>query len=86
MAQVTSLNISNFVDTGLTTPLPRYTFTLTVKWIDDTGVARTHGPQAYTYPNDLAAMPLIVRKRFAIDMISATARVALGVDTWSQYE
>lgn len=86
MAQVAEFNISNFVNTGLTTPLPRYTFTLEVKYMDDAGVARTHGPQTYTYPNDLASMPLVVRKAFAIKMIDAAARVALGLAQWSDYE
>lgn len=83
---VDQVNITNFVNTGLTTALPRYTFTLEVKYTDTAGVARVHGPQTYTYPNDLAAMPLAVRKAFAVAMIQATARVALGIDDWSQYE
>lgn len=86
MAQVNELNITNFVSTGQNTPIARYTFTLEVKYTDDAGVARTHGPQTYTYPNDLAAMPLAVRKAFAIQMIAATARVFLGIDTWENYE
>lgn len=86
MARVTELNITNFVNTGLNTSIARYTFTLEIKYIDNAGVARVHGPQTYTYPNDLTAMPLSVRKRFAIDMINATARVVLGVDTWEMYD
>lgn len=83
---VDQINITNFVNTGLTTALPRYTFTLEIKWTDSDGTARTHGPQTYTYPNDLAAMPLAVRRAFAEKMIMATARVALGIDDWSAYE
>lgn len=83
---VDEINISNFVNTGQTTPLPRYTFTLHIKYTDTNGVAREHGPQTYTYPNDLAAMPLAVRRAFAEKMITATARVALGIDTWEMYE
>jgi hypothetical protein len=82
---VDEINITNFVNTGLTTPLPRYTFTLHIKWTNDAGVQQTHGPQTYTYPNDLAAMPLNVRRAFAEKMITATARVALGIDTWEMY-
>lgn len=83
---VDQVNITNFVNTGQTTPLPRYTFTLEIKWTDSAGVVRTHGPQTYTYPNDLTAMPLSVRRAFAVAMITATARVALGIDSWEQYE
>lgn len=86
MASVNELNITNFTDTGLTTPMARYTFTLQIKWTDDSGVPHTHGPTTYTFPNDLAVMPLSVRKAFAIKMIDATARVALGVSAWSEYE
>lgn len=86
MANINEFNITNFVNTGLTTAIPRYTFTLEIKWTDDAGEQRTHGPQSYIYPNDIATMPLAVRRRFAIDMINATARVALGVSTWSEYE
>jgi hypothetical protein len=82
---VDEINITNFVNTGLTTPLPRYTFTLQIKYTNDAGVKQTHGPQTYTYPNDLAAMPLNVRRAFAEKMITATARVSLGIDTWEQY-
>ena len=83
---VDEINITNWVNTGLTTPFSRYTFTLEIKWTDDQGVHRTHGQQTYTFPNDLAAMPLLVRRRFANEMIVATARVALGIDTWEQYQ
>ena len=82
---VDQINITNWVDTGLTTPFSRYTFTLEIKWTDSTGVKRVHGPKTYTFPNDLATMPLAVRKAFANKMILATARVALGIDIWEQY-
>jgi len=83
---VDEINITNWVNTGQTRQMARYTFTLEIKWTDDQGVKRTHGPQIYTFPNDLAAMPLLVRKRFANEMIVATARVALGIDSWGQWE
>lgn len=81
---VDELNIKNFVNTGATTPFSRYTFTLEIKWTDNAGVKHVHGPQTYTFPNDLASMPLAVRKKFAIQMIAATARVTLGIDDWEQ--
>lgn len=83
---VNEINIDQFTNTGLTTPIPRYSFRLHIVWTDEAGEQRTHGPQTYLYPNDIAAMPLSVRRRFAIDMINATARVALGIDTWEMYE
>ena len=82
---VDEINISNFVDTGLTTAFSRYTFTLQIKWTDDQGAKHTNGPTTYTFPNDLATMPLAARRYFAQEMIKATARVTLGIDSWSQY-
>lgn len=83
---VDEINITNFVNTGQTTPFSRYTFTLEIKYVDNQGVKRTHGPQTYTFPNDLTSMPLAVRRRFAEQMIQATARVALGVSEWEDYQ
>ena len=40
----------------------------------------------YRYPNDLASMPLAVRREFAEQQIIATARVQLGIETWEMYE
>lgn len=83
---IDEINITNFVNTGLTTAFSRYTFTLEIKYTDDAGVKRTHGPQTYTFPNDLTAMPLAVRRAFAEKMITAVARVTLGIDTWEMYQ
>jgi len=83
---VDEINITNWVDTGQTRQMARYTFTLQIKWTDEQGVKRTHGPQTYDFPTDLAPMPLAVRRRFANEMIVAAARVALGIDTWEQYQ
>lgn len=83
---IDEINIANFVNTGQTTPFSRYTFTLEIKWTNDAGVKQTHGPQTYTFPNDLTSMPLAVRRRFAEAMITATARVALGVSNWEDYQ
>lgn len=82
---VDQVMITNWVDTGLTTPFSRYTFTLKITWTDNDGVKHVHGPQAYTFPNDLATMPLAVRKAFANQMILAMVRVTLGIDDWEQY-
>jgi len=82
---VDQINITNFVNTGATTPFSRYRFTLEIKWTDDAGLPRTYGPVEHTFPNDLTAMPLAVRRAFAEQMITATVRVALGINTWDQY-
>ncbi len=86
MRQVNEIHITSFQNLGVTTPLPRYSFVLEVKYTDNEGVERTHGPVTKTYPNDLAAMPLSVRRAFAEKMITATVRVALGIDEWSDWE
>lgn len=84
--QINELNINNFVNTGLTTALPRYTFSVGIKWTDDENQPHTYGPTQHTYPNDLATMPLSVRRAFAEKMITAVIRVTLGVDSWEMYE
>lgn len=83
---VDEINITNFVDTGQNGQISRYQFTLEVKWTDDQGIEHTHGPQQYTFPNALASMPMRIRRRFAEQMIEATARVALGISSWEDYE
>lgn len=82
---VDEINITNFVDTGLTTPLSRYTFTLQIKYTTDAGVKQTYGPATHTFPNDLATMPLFVRRKFAEEMIKAVVRVQLNIDDWENY-
>ncbi len=82
---VDEINISNFVDTGLTTSMSRYTFTLEIKWTDHDGVKHMHGPQTYTFPNDLLSMPLNVRQKHAEEMIQEVVRVILGINTWEDF-
>jgi hypothetical protein len=82
---VDEINITNFVDTGLTSPLSRYTFNVEIKYTDTNGVKRTYGPSSHTFPNDLTPMPGAVRRAFAEQMIKATIRVSLGIDDWSLY-
>ena len=83
---VDEINITNFVDTGQTRMMSRYFFTLEVNWTDNDGVKHSHGPQQYEFPTDLASMPLNVQRRFAEEMITAMARVTLGINDWSDYE
>lgn len=83
---VDEVNITNFVNTGQTTPFSRYTFVLEIKYTNDAGQQQTYGPVTHTFPNDLASMPLAVRRRFAEMMIQATVRVTLGIDTWEQHQ
>lgn len=82
---VDEINITNFVDTGLTTPLNRYTFDLEVKWTADDGTKNEHSSNR-VFPNALTSMPLSVRRRYAIEMIVAIVRVEMGLDSWEDYE
>ena len=85
MAQrIDEINISNFVNTGLTSPMARYTFNLQIKYVDNQGADQVYNA-SHTFPNDLTAMPLNVRRHFAEEMIKATVRVALGLNTWEDY-
>lgn len=81
---VHEINITNWTDTGFTTPLDRYTFDLEIKWTDNTGTDHTHNSNR-TFPNALSAVPLSVMRVFAEKMIIATVRVELGIDSWEDY-
>ncbi len=82
---VDQLNITNWQATGQNVPIPQYEFDLEIKWTADDGTKHVHGPQTYRFPNDIASMPLPVMREFAQQMIVATARFALGIDTWDQH-
>ena len=82
---VDRIDITNWQVTGLNVAIPQYTFTLEIWWTDNAGVAQHYGPTTKTYPNDIATMPLAVRKAFAVAMVQATVRVALGIDEWEMY-
>lgn len=85
MRSVNEINITNWTVTGANVPFPQYQFNLEIKWTDENGVQHTHGPQQYRFPNDIANMPLEIRRAFAEQMIIATARVTLGVNSWEDY-
>jgi hypothetical protein len=80
---VDQINITNWQVTGLNVSIPQYSFVIEIKWTDNSGVKHTYGPITKKYPNDIADMPLAVRRQFAEQMIIMTARVALGIDEWS---
>jgi len=82
---VDELNITNWTATGQDVPISQYEFDLEIKWTNYDETKHVHGPQTYTFPNDIASMPLNVMREFAQQMIIATARVALGIDTWEQH-
>lgn len=81
---VDAIYITNWQETGSTVPIPQYQFDLRIIWTDDSGVRHEHSA-TYQYPNDLASMPLVVRRRFAEEQITTVVRVQLGIDTWEQY-
>ena len=84
MTIIDEMHIHNWQATGGTAPVGVFTFDLEVIWTDDGGFSHRHAG-TYTWPNDLAAMPLAVRKRFAETMIEAKLFVALGLNTWVAY-
>lgn len=86
MAQsIDEINITNFVNTGQTRQMNRYTFVLEIKWTDNQGIKQTYGPTIHDFPDDLSTMPLEVRRAFVEKMITAVVRVSLGIDTWEIY-
>jgi len=81
---VEEINVTNWSVTGLNVSIPQYRFDLEVKWTDNDGVPHVH-TGTYRYPNDIASMPLNVRRRYAEDMIIAAVRVTLGINVWDDY-
>jgi len=81
---VEEVNVTNWVATGSSVSIPQYQFDLQILWTDNDGEPHEHNG-TYRYPNDIAAMPLNVRRRYAEEMVVATARVTLGIDEWSDY-
>ncbi len=81
---VEEVNITNWQTTGSNVSIPQYQFDIEIKWTDNDEQPHIH-IDTYRYPNDLSDMPLNVRRRYAEEMVIATARVRLGIDEWSDY-
>lgn len=84
MASVNELNVTNFVQSG-NTSIPRWTFSVHVKYTLDDGVLRTYGPATHTWPNDLTGIPTDVQQKMMTSIIDAKVRVSLGIATWDEY-
>lgn len=81
---IDEINSRNWQENPTTVRIPQYQFDLQIKWTDLQGGKHEHNG-TYRYPNDIAEMPLNVRRKFAEKMIIATVRVALGISTWDDY-
>jgi len=77
---VDQILIGNIQDTGLTTPIKRYTFDLEITWTTSDGAVHHHGPATYVWPNDLADVPLSIVKQWGVDLVIQAVRWRLGVD------
>lgn len=84
MASVSELNITNFVQSG-NTSIPRWTFSIHVKYTLDDGVPREYGPATHTWPNDLTGIPTDVQQKMMREIITAKTRVSLGISGWDEY-
>lgn len=77
--------IQNWQKTGPTPPVDQWSVDITVRWTDLEGSAHEHS-DTYLFPNVLASMPLASRRSFMEQIIMAGVRVALGIDTWEDYQ
>lgn len=77
---VDRIDIGSIVDTGLTTAIKRYRFSLEFWWTDTDGTKRHYPATEYTWPNDLSDVPLRIVKGWATDLITQAVRWRLGVD------
>lgn len=78
---VDRIDFTNIVDTGLTTAIKRYTFSLEFWWKDSRGMAHHYGPTTHTWPNDLSTVPDRRMRQWAIELVIQAIRWRLGVDT-----
>lgn len=80
MAQVHEFNIGNWNKLGTTTPVPRWQFTIQIKWTDNDGAAQEHSG-TYTFPNVLSIVPDAIMKEWVQNMIQTIAFHELGIQS-----
>ncbi|MGD8499003.1 MAG: hypothetical protein PVJ86_00055 [Phycisphaerales bacterium] len=76
---------TNWQETESNIPIPQYSLHIKINWTNEDGNQHEHEDD-YLFPNVLADMPLKVRRRYAEEMMTAKARVALGINSWEDYE
>lgn len=79
-----ALSVLDWQVTGHTVGIPQYSMAIEIHWTDREGERHVHS-DTYRYPDDITAMPLTVRRHFAEQMITATARVAIGLNGWEAF-
>lgn len=77
--------IGNWQKTGPAPPVDQWSVDISVKWTDVEGDKHEHS-DTYLFPNEMATMPLKSRRHFMKRVIMASVRVALGIDTWEDYQ
>lgn len=82
---VDAIFYTNWQETSSNISIPQYSLHIKVQWTDDDGNSHEHEGD-YLFPNVLVDMPLKVRRRYAEEMMTAKARVTLGIDDWEDYE
>lgn len=80
MGTIDSLSITNWTDTGQTTPVPRWTVDVEINWDNAARIPQQH-IQTYTFPNVLQGIPLARLRRYMEMIIMNEARLALAIDT-----
>jgi len=71
--------ITNWTNTGLTTPVPRWTADIAIEWTKGDGTPGTHSG-TYTFPNVLAGVPLSRIRQYMEEIILREVRIQLGID------
>jgi hypothetical protein len=79
MATVNEFNISNWQKLAQTTPVPRWQFTIQIKWTDSEGANQEHNG-TYVFPSVLSVVPDDIWRGWVQDMIQRIARYQLGID------
>lgn len=71
--------ITNWINTGATTPVPRWTVDVAIEWTKEDGTPESHS-DTYTFPNVLSGIPLQRMRRYMEELILREARIQLGID------
>lgn len=71
--------ITNWTNTGATTPVPRWTVDVVIEWTKEDGTPGSHSG-TYTFPNILGGVPLKRIRQYMEEIILREARIQLAID------
>ena len=68
-----------WVDDGVTVPVPRYSRNIRIEWTDEDGNQRVN-EEVRRFPNELAGIPLRRLAEYMEQIVMQEVRIKLGID------